>query len=173
MRIYIEQEKSSSFLALAKNSKNDNKVNKILEKLGKYIISKESIVDVYSKEGIYQVNENKIYKVYVKLEKIHENIVLKKSDDDDKQITLLIDDSIIQKDLVHQIPYEHVNIPLTIHKYSLNKNKNNKLGLILVIEFIENKDNNLKPINYYFECHSEIGYNLSMEDINVILSLLN
>jgi hypothetical protein len=42
MKIYVEQEKSlsSSFLDLAKNSKNHNKVNKILEKLEKYIISK-------------------------------------------------------------------------------------------------------------------------------------
>lgn len=184
MKIYIDQEKSSStsFLDLAKNSKNHNKVNKILEKLEKYIISKESIVDVYSKEGIYQVNENQTYKLYVKSEKIHENIVLKKAGendcDDDKNVTLLIDDSIIQKDLVHQLPYDHINIPLTIHKYSLNKNKNNKMGLILVIEFIENKDsngNNLKPINYYFEYGSEIGdsNNLPLEEINVFLSLLN
>jgi hypothetical protein len=96
-------------------------------------------------------------------------------DDDDKQITLVIDDSIIQKNLVHQLPYDHVNIPLTIHKYSLNKNKNNKLGLMLVVEFIENKGNNLKPINYFFEYGTEIGYNnnLPIEDINVFLSLLN
>jgi hypothetical protein len=186
MKIYVEQEKESasrskSFLDLAKDPKNHNKVSKILEKLEKYIISKESIVDVYSKEGIYQVNENQTYKLHVKSEKTHENIVLKKSDDeddDDKIVTLVIDDSIIQKDLVHQLPYDHINIPLSIHKYSLNKNKNNKLGLMLVIEFIENKDskgNNLKPINYYFEYGSEIGHtnNLPTEDINVFLSLLN
>jgi hypothetical protein len=183
MKIYVDQEKpssTSSILALAKNSKNHNKVNKILERLEKYIISKESIVHVYSKEGIYQVNENQIYKLYVKTEKIHENIVLKKSDDDDdddKIVTLVIDDSVIEKVLVHQIPYEHVNIPLIIHKYSLNKNKNNKVGLMLVIEFIEKKDNkdNLKPINYYFEYGPEVGYNnnLPIEDINVFLSLLN
>jgi hypothetical protein len=179
MKIYIDQEKPSSqaspsFLALAKDSKNRNKLNKILEKLEKYIISKESIVDIYSKEGIYQVNENQTYKLYIKPEKIHENIVF---ETDDKQTTLLIDDSIIQKDLVHQLPYDHVNIPLIIHKYSLNKNKNNKIGLTLVIEFIQNNDkkhDNLKPINYYFERDSEIGYdNLPMEDINVFLSLLN
>ena len=182
MKIYVEQEKESastskSFLDLAKDSKNHNKLDKILKKLEKYIISKESIVDVYSKEGNYQVNENQTYKLYVKSEKIHENIVMKNSHyegADDKQITLLIDDSIIQKDLVHQVPYDHINIPLSIHKYSLNKNKNNKLGLMLVIEFIENKGNNLKPINYYFEYGSEIGHtdNLPTEDINVFLSLL-
>jgi hypothetical protein len=181
MKIYVDQEKPSSppssILALAKNNKNHNKVNKILERLEKYTISKESIVHVYSKEGIYQVNENQIYKLYVNSEKIHENVVLNKSDDednDDKIVTLVIDDCVIEKVLVHQIPYEHINIPLTIHKYSLNKNKNNKVGLMLVIEFIENNGNNVKPINYYFECHSEIGYNnLPMEDINVFLSLLN
>ena len=183
MKIYIDQEKSASqasppsFLALAKDSKNRNKLNKILKKLEKYIISKESIVDIYSKEGIYQVSENQTYKLHIKSEKIHENIVF---ETDDKQITLLIDDSIIQKDLVHQLPYDHLNIPLIIHKYSLNKNKNknNKLGMTLVIEFIQNNDkkhDNVKPINYYFECASEIGYsnNLPIEDINVFLSILN
>jgi hypothetical protein len=145
--------------------------------LEKYIISKESIVDIYSKEGIYQVNENQTYKLHIKSEKIHENIVFEKSEHAEN-ITLLIDDSIIQKVMVHQLPYEHVNIPLTIHKYSLNKNKNNKLGMTLVIEFIQNNDkkhDNIKPINYYFECASEIGYsnNLPIEDINVFLSLLN
>jgi len=188
MKIYIDQEKTSlqaspsSFLSLAKDSKSSNKLNKVLKKLETYIISKESIIDIYSKEGIYQVNENKTYKLRVKSEKIHENIVLKKSheDDDDRIVTLLIDDSIIQKDLVHQLPYEHVNIPKTIHKYSLNKNKNNKMGLLLVIEFMQNNDNNdnndnnLKPIDYYFERDSEIGYsNLPIEDINVFLSLVN
>jgi hypothetical protein len=181
MKIYIDQENSASqaspsFLALAKDSKNRNKLNKILEKLEKYIISKESIVDIYSKEGIYQVSENQTYKLHIKSEKIHENIVFEKSEHAEN-ITLLIDDSIIQKVMVHQLPYEHVNIPLTIHKYSLNKNKNNKIGLTLVIEFIENTDkkDHLKPMNYYFECASEIGYsnNLPIEDINVFLSLLN
>ena len=183
MKIYIDQEKSllssptsqPSFLSLAKDTKNRNKLNKILEKLEKYIISKESIVDIYSKEGIYQVNENQTYKLHIKSEKIHENIVFEKSEHAEN-ITLLIDDSIIQKVMVHQLPYEHVNIPLTIHKYSLNKNKNNKLGMTLVIEFIENTDkkDHLKPMNYYFECASEIGYNnLPIEDINVFLSLLN
>ena len=143
------------------------------------MIKKQTSNDIYSNEGIYQINENQIYKIFIKSEKIHENIVLKThDDDDDKQITLVIDDSVIEKELVHQIPYDHINIPLTTHIYSLNKNnKNNnynKLGLTLVIEFIQNDKENIKPINYYFECASEIGYNnLPIEDINVFLSLLN
>jgi hypothetical protein len=178
MKIYIDQEKSSlssppsppSFLALAKDTKNQNKINKVLKNLDKYLINKQTSNDIYSKEGIYQINENQTYKLFIKSEKIHENVELKTHDD--RIATLVIDDSIIQKVLVHQIPYEHVNIPLTIHKYSLNKN--NKIGLMLVIEFIQNKDN-LKPINYYFECATEIcdSNNLPIEDINVFLSLLN
>ena len=180
MKIYIDQENtssspssSSSFLALAKDTKNQNKINKILKKLDKYLINKQTSNDIYSKEGIYQINENQTYKLFIKSEKIHENIVLKTLDD--RIVTLVIDDSVIEKEIVHQIPYDHISIPLTVHKYSLNKNNNhNKLGLTFVIEFIENKDN-LKPINYYFECASEIGYsnNLPIEDINVFLSLLN
>jgi len=180
MKIYIDQEKSSasspsslSFLALAKDNKNSAKIAKVLKKLDKYLIKKQTINDIYSNEGIYQIHENQTYKLRVKSEKIHENIVLKT--DDDKIVTLVIDDSVIEKEMVHQIPYDHVNIPLTTHIYSLNKNNNyNKLGLTLVIEFIQNDKENSKPINYYFECASEIGYNnLPIEDINVFLSLLN
>jgi hypothetical protein len=180
MKIYIDQEKPSlpsSFLGLAKDNKNNAKIVKVLKKLDKYLIKKQTINDIYSNEGIYQIHENQTYKLHIKSEKVHENIVLNKSydDDDDKQITLVIDDSVIEKEFVHQIPYDHINIPLTSNIYSLNKNNNyNKSGLTLVIEFIQNDKENIKPINYYFECASEIGYNnLPIEDINVFLSLLN
>jgi hypothetical protein len=177
MKIYIDQEKSSasspsspSFLALAKDNKNSAKIAKVLKKLDKYLIKKQTINDIYSNEGIYQIHENQTYKLHIKSEKVHENIVLKT--DDDKIVTLVIDDSVIEKEMVHQIPYDHVNIPLTTHIYSLNNY--NKLGLTLVIEFIQNDKENIKPFNYYFECASEIGYNnLPIEDINVFLSLLN
>jgi hypothetical protein len=172
MKIYIEQETASSFLALAKDNKNNAKIVKILQKIDKYLINKQTINEIYSKEGIYQINENQTYKLYVKSEKIHENIVLKANND--KIMNLVFDDSIIEKNLVHQIPYDHISIPLTIHTYSLNNN--DKLGMLLVVEFIQNKNikDYVKPINYYFEYKAENGYNnLPLEDINVFLSLLN
>jgi len=170
MKIYIEDNSRTalSLLTLAKDNKNATKVNKILEKIDKYLIKKQHVIDIYSKQGIYQVNENKTHKLFIKSEKIHENITI--NTNSNELITLVIDDSVIEKELVHQIPYEHVNIPLTIHCYSLNKNN---IALVLVIEFIENDKGSLRPINYYFENNSKPGYsNLTIKEINVFLSLL-
>jgi hypothetical protein len=187
MKIYVEEESSSSssvssFLVLAKNDKNHSKIQKILKKIEPYLVEKQHIIDIYSKEGIYQVNDNTTYKLYIKSEKIHDDIILQRPDD--KTVTLIIDDSIIEKEITHQIPFEHVNIPLTIHRYSLNslnkKVKNNSHGLVLVIEFIDTGDKeNMRPINYYFEHRQPNnakfgdGNNIPTEDINVFLSLLN
>ena len=174
MKLYIQEQNNSSLsiLDLAKDNKNYVKIIKILEKLNKYLIKKETINDIYSKEGLYQINENKTYKLFVKSEKIHENVIV--NTNYGKNIMLLIDDSVIEKEVVYQIPFEHINIPLTIHTYSLNKN--NKSGLVLVLEFIQKDKEHLQPVNYYFEYNSKIDYNInniSIEDINVFLSLLN
>ena len=171
MKIYIQEE--SGFFLAKKDKKNN--ITKIIEKLDKYLINKENIIDIYSKQGIYQINENKIHKLNIKTEKHHENILIK--NEDGKNVILLIDDSIIEKEVVYQIPYDHVNIPLCVHKYSLNNKPNkSKNTITLVIEFIQNNKGTLNPINYYFEYNSIIGDNISnipTEDINVFLSLLN
>jgi hypothetical protein len=168
MKIYIQED---NCFFLAKNNKKNN-IIKILENLNKYLIKKESIIDVYSKQGIYQINDNKIHKLNTKTENIYENSFIQK--EDGKNIKLLIDDSIIEKELAYQIPYEHVNIPLYLHRYSLhNKTKHT---IILVIEFIHYNKEIMTPINYYFEyqfLNSDNNKNIPTEDINVFLSLLN
>jgi hypothetical protein len=167
MKIYVDEDSlsPSSFLNLAKDKKSFSKITKILEKLDAYLVKKENVIDIYSKQGIYQITENKIYKMYIKSENSYDDIVFKKNDG--KNITLLMDDSYIEKEPTNQIPYEHINVPITIHRYSLNKNS--KFGINLLIEFIENT----KPINYYFEYTYLENINLPVEDINVFLSLLN
>jgi hypothetical protein len=184
MKIYVEEEypsSRSSLLHLAKD-KNSTKLNKMLTKLEPYLIKKTHTIDIYSKQGMYQVSENQTYKMYIKSEKNHKNIVLNKNDKNDKNdknITLVIDESVIEKEIVHQLPYDHINIPLIVQKYSLNKNTKNMNGIFLVIEFIDNTNNNenananAMPINYYFEYNSQNGNNMPLEDINVFLSLLN
>jgi hypothetical protein len=179
MKIYVENDSLPLLLLLnsTKDNKNNIKLKKILGKIDKYLVKKEHVIDIYSKIGIYQVHENQIYKLHVKSETPHEDIILKTSDD--KNITLLIDDSNTEKEIVNQLPYEHVKTQILTHIYSLNKKNNN--GLFLVIEFIKNleEENNVKPINYYFEytqplVKSKIGNtDIPLEDINVFLSLLN
>ena len=168
MKIYIQED--SGFFLTKKNK--INSITKIIDNLNKYLIHKENIIDIYTKQGIYQINDNKIHKLIIKTEKIHENILIQK--EDGKNTILLIDDSIIEKELAFQIPYDHVNIPLCVHKYSLNNKPNKpKNTMTLVIEFIQNNKEVMTPINYYFEYNSIIGDNIPTEDINVFLSLLN
>ena len=177
MKVYIEETTTLSLLmSLAKNDKNNTKINKILAKLESYLVKKQKIIDIYSKQGMYQVDDNQTYKLYVKSEKNHKNVVLKTNDD--KTITLVIDDSLIEKELTHQIPYEHINIPLIVHRYSLNKKQNS--DFVLVIEFVDNHNNdndndgNAMPINYYFEYNSKnINNNIPTENIIGFLSLVN
>ena len=160
MKIYIQEEKLP-FLA-------NNK--KKIENLDKYLINEESIIDIYSKQGIYQINANKSYKLSIKTENIHKNLVIQNDSADKKNIILVFDDSEIVKELVYSVPYDHINIPLTIKRYSLDKN--NKASILLVIEFV--KKETLIPINYYFEYNKKYeASNIPTEDISVFLSLLN
>ena len=119
---------------------------------------------------IYQINENKVHKLNIKMVKTNENILIQ--NESGKNIKFLIDDSIIKKELVYQIPYEHISISLHVYKYSLNKTK---ISLVLVVEFIQNNKGIMIPINYYFEYNPVTSNNniIPAEDINVFLSLLN
>jgi len=166
MKIYIQEENS---FFLAKQNKKQN-LNKIIDNLDKYLIKKEKFIDIYSKQGIYQINENKVHKLNIKMVKTNENILIQ--NESGKNIKFLIDDSIIKKELVYQIPYEHISISLHVYKYSLNKTK---ISLVLVVEFIQNNKGIMIPINYYFEYNPVTSNNniIPAEDINVFLSLLN
>lgn len=153
MRIYIEEDNKP---LLAKNNK------KILDRLNKYLVNKYDAIYLYSKEGIFQIYDNNIFKINIKTDHI-ENRYIDPANENNLQ--LLIDDSVSQKEIVYQLPFEHISIPVSIHTYSLNKH-----GLNLIVEMNEN----IRPINYYFEFNpTNKNNNLPMEDINVFLSLLN
>jgi hypothetical protein len=154
MRIYIEEDSKA---LLAKNNK------KILDRLNKYLVNKYDVIYLYSKEGIFQVYDNNIFKINIKTEHIENTCIDPTNENNNLQ--LLIDDSVSQKEIVYQLPFDHISIPVSIHTYSLNK-----YGLKLIIEFNEN----ITPINYYFEYNpTNKNNNLPIEDINVFLSLLN
>jgi len=176
MKIYVEETSLSDsptpLLHLAKDKKNTLNINKILDKLQHYLVKKNRVNDVYTKQGIYQVNSGEIYKLHIKNDKNNDVISLRTSSN--KIITLLLDDSEVEKEIVYQLPYEHIIIPLLKQTYILKNENNTKLSL--VIEFIETIINNnemIKPINYYFEYNSKNDANIPLEEINVFLSLLN
>lgn len=146
------------------------------KKMEKYLSEKENVIDIYSKEGIYQIDSNNTYKLIIKSEEVEQKMI--------NNIEYLIDKSVVEKKQVFQIPTDHVKMPLIILKYSLNNNSPCKL----IVECLDNnnKSNNtnttseinydtLKPINSYFEINSNIENDILnfMQDSNVFLSMLN
>jgi len=151
MKIYIDEKWNPSKLLNFIKSK----------KMEEYLVDKINIINIYSKEGIYEVNENNTYKVYITSEESENKII--------DNVNCIFYKSIVDKKLVYQLPNEHINVPTLILKYSANP----KTPCKLVIECV-NQDN-LKPVDYYFEIDPKIEYNISnfVQDSSVFLSLLN
>jgi len=138
------------------------------KKMEQYLVDKINRVDVYSKEGIFHINENNTYKQYIQSEEVENKII--------NNVNYLIYKSVVEKTHVYQIPYDHINVPSIILKYALTRNSPWKL----IIECL-NIDNevNIKPIDYYFEIDSKGDYKGDYDissfatDSSVFLSMLN
>jgi len=131
------------------------------KKMDEYLVDKINRIDIYSKEGIFHINEKNTYKQNIQSEEIENKIINK--------VNYLIYTSVVDKKIVYQIPHEHINLPLIILKYTLTYNSPWKL----IIECIN--EENIKPIDYYFEIDSKIDYDISnfATDSSVFLSMLN
>lgn len=151
MKIYINEKLNSSKLLSFIKSK----------KMDEYLVDKINKIDVYSKEGIFYINENNTYKLSIKSEEVENKII--------NNVNYLIYKSVEEKKLVYQIPHEHINVSSTIFKYALTHNSPWKL----IIECLN--EDNIKPIDYYFEIDSKIDYDISnfVPDSSVFLSMLN
>lgn len=163
MKIYID------------NYNPNNLLNK-LEILEPYIIKYSSYIEILSDDGIYYINEtgniNKINNVKDESVKIT-NILY--------NYKFLIDLSIISYENVTSIPLNHVNNKIFRYDYKIDVKSN--LKLIIEFKHNETKDtcetsninNELTPINFYFEYSNKIlDYNeiFNNNDFNVFLSLL-
>lgn len=151
MKIYIDEKWNPSKLLNFVKSK----------KMEEYLVDKINIINIYSKEGVYEVNENNTYKVYITSEESENKII--------NNVNYIFYKSVVDKKLVYQLPNEHINVPTLILKYSANP----KLPFKLVIECVNG--DNLKPVDYYLEIDPKIEYNISnfVQDSSVFLSLLN
>ena len=157
MKIYIEEAHNKILENLKSNTK-------IMHNIEKKLVNKQFINKIYSSEGIYQITGYKTYNLRV----ISDNVCKEKVTFNNKTYNLVIDKSKIDKNIIFQIPYQHICIPLFIHTYVIDTNKHLKL----VIESLYNDKNTLIPIDYYFEYNMENNM-IPIEDINVFLSLLN
>lgn len=161
IKIYVNKKLNPSKLTSFLKSKN----------MEQYLIDKINIMNIYSREGHYQINENNTYRLFNTSEKVENKII--------NNVECLIYKSVVDKKSVYQIPCEHITVPTIIFKYTLNNN----LPYNLIIECIPNDKNTakevmydeLKPIDFYFEINKEIDYDILnfMQDSNVFLSMLN
>jgi hypothetical protein len=155
MKIYVEDRNNIIFKKLSSNIK-------IIHNIEKYLANYQIINKIYSKNGLYEINENKIYNIKIISDKLEKQKLLF----DKKEYTLLIDKSKTEKNNTFQIPYEHICLPLKVNTYINNNNKNLKL----IIESLYDNDKNMevRPINYYFEYNIENSV-VPIEDIKQFL----
>lgn len=132
------------------------------KKMEPYLIDKINRIEVYSKEGIFHINENNTYKVYIQSEESENKII--------GNVNCLIYKKDVEKKLVYQIPHEHINVSTIIFTYSLLRNSPWKL----IIECVNaDNENNIKPIDYYFEIDYDYDISNFATDSSVFLSMLN
>ena len=133
-----------------------NKVDTL--KIKEYLIKTICNHDLYSIEGIFRINKNKMQPLYFKDDKISEiKEYLSK-------YTVLVDNSyvVLEKE-IFQIPYDHLYLQIEELHYSLNKNA----AIELIVER-NNSDRKNKDI--YFQTKENIdNYH---EDISTFLSLI-
>jgi len=119
---------------------------------------------VYSEDGIFKINENKLQKMNIITDKVNR-----------KQVPgFIIDESKITYDNCNYLPYEHIFNKISQFIYKIHDKS--KLKLVIEGTYIE-QNNNLKfvPNDFYFETiiEEQIYNSVIKDDLNVFLSLLN
>ena len=147
-------------------------IKKKFNKLDIYFRRKETIVELFSPEGLFIIENQQLYK----LKPVDTEIHCKTLDD----FELLFDSSYFNKELVlSQIPYDHINIETTKFYYG-QEILGKKSFLRLVIEGLYepdvinefNKYENFKPTNFYFLITENFDNILVKKELNVFLSML-
>jgi hypothetical protein len=164
------------------NNYNPQDILKKIKLIDQYFSSKKNNTEIISDDGIFYIDEKRFYKVNI----ISDELVKLRSNN----LELLLDKSVYNNDIVHQVPFDHIDFHITTFYYAVNSNKFNKFKIKLVVEgnydvsdnkvidkdkIIINKYHNFSPTNFYFEAPNEKTEFeiLNNDDLNVFLSLLN
>ena len=164
--------------------KDYNPINilKRVKLLDEYYYSTKKGIEIISDEGIIYINDKKMYKMNIVLDKLDKLVELKIKNNE-----LLLDKSVYNNDIVYQLPFSYIDSHITTFYYAINSNKFNKSKIKLVVEgnyeneitdkekITTNKYYNFSPTNFYFEAPNEKPdfELLNNDDLNVFLSLLN
>lgn len=161
-------------------------VLKKIKLIDEYYYSTKKYIEIISDSGIFYINDKNFYKINIVLDELVE---LKITDFD-----ILLDKSVYNNDIVHQLPLNYIDSHITAFYYAINsKSKikfviegnyneitDNEIDKVIdkVIDkdkIIMNKYYNFSPTNFYFEAPNEkTDFELlNNDDLNVFLSLLN
>lgn len=146
-----------------------------LIRLEGYFSIKKDILEIFSESGMFLVENENVFKLLPKNEKIKKYI--------DSGVTFIIDETKIEKQICSQIPFEHVSVATTIFVYNsknirliIEGHYKKELSIAVNIDKSD-KYSNYVVTNFYFEPKNEnleIENNIFLKnEINVFLSLLN
>jgi len=140
------------------------KMHKKLGSFNDYLLNKTNVIEVYSDEGIFVVEQNNISKITYLDKPINK---VKYSD----KINFIIDSSETNQTIVNQLPFDCIILKIETHNYQLNTRS--KIKFVINFALIKNTDYKLH--DFYFIVSDDVDINspLFKEDINVFLSLLN
>ncbi len=136
-----------------------------LHLLHKYFVSSLETIEIYSPEGLFVIDENKIYK----LNNITD-VPLNRLETQYKNIYLIIDHSHYNKEEVHQVPFHHIKQNITALTYYISP----ELHLIVECKHTNpDKFSHFSKNSYdHFIPHSMYFTNYQKDKINGVLSLL-
>ena len=155
-------------------------IKKKFVKLDEYFRNKEIAVEFVSPDGLFMIDNNKLYKLIP----VDKEIVVHSFEGTE----LLFDASYFEKEfMLSQIPYDHVRIELSKFYYG-RESAGKKSFLKLVVEGLYESDNNstqfletktaadkyvnFTPTNFYFLATENFDNILIKKELNVFLSLL-
>jgi hypothetical protein len=156
MKIYIE-------------NYNIENLSKKMKGLNKYLTNKTNVIEVYSDEGIFVIDQQNIYKVDY-LDKPIKNG--KYISDTGAVFNMMIDTTETTKAIMNQLPPDNVIMKTETQVYQINATSKTKL---VVISTLNKAINEYKPYDFYFDVSNDIDINspIFKEDINVFLFHLN
>ena len=166
---------------------NPKNILKKIKLIDEYYYSTKKNIEIISDEGIFNIDDKKIYKINIVLDEL---VGLKINN-----FNMLLDKSMYNNIIVHQLPFSYIESHITTFYYSINSKSKIKLVIegnygimdngimdngimdngIMDNGITTNKYYNFSPTNFYFEAPNEkTDFELlNNDDLNVFLSLLN
>ena len=147
---------------------NIKNLSKKIKSLNEYLTNKTNVIDVYSDEGIFSIDQKNIYKITY-LDKPLKKV---KYTNENNTFDMIIDSTETISTLANQLPYDNVILKTETRVYQLF----DKSKVQLVINLTLNKNiNEYEPTDFYFNVSDDIDINspIFKEDINVFLFHLN